>query len=564
MTGSAANWRALAVLGCLVAAPSFAVDGSCPALLDEVGRPQYGSSQQTPRAVREGQPPSSSPSMGPLRRSSRNPRYFAMPGGRVVYLVGAHTWDNLEDMDTAYPPQPFDFDGYLRFLQDHGLNLIRLWAWEVSKPDDLVEARRTYAAPQPWLRTGPGLDLEGLPKFDLDKLNPDYFARLRSRVDAARERGIYVSVMLFEGWSVQFSPGKLTHPFYEPNNINATGYLKDVRDIDTLRYPQITQMQERYLEAVIDAIDDQGNVLYEIANEAGTYSTHWQDAMLRFVKCYESTRAQQHPIGMTFEHPDGDNATLFASAADWVSPGPPAGDPVARSEVFSDDKVVLVDSDHTTGSGLSDPLWVYRSFFAGHNVLYMDRYFGPTSLNYHEVAAAPAIRAAMGHVRLIASVVDLGAMTPAPQVASSGYALAGGGAVLALAPDSGPLRVDLRSQRHRMRVDWFDVATGHVTAGAEIDGGRFAEVQNPFDGAAVVYLRDHAAARSLSTIEHEAVQIRLASRRYASLSRVLLSHLADVTDLVSSHRRLSLAVSLMVIALLLSLVGRRLVARSRR
>jgi hypothetical protein len=500
--------------------------------------------------------------MGPLRKSSRNPRYFATPDGRVVYLVGAHTWNNLEDMDTGYPPQPFDFDRYLHFLGDHRLNLIRLWAWEVPKPDDLVEPRRTFAAPQPWLRTGPGLDLEGLPKFDLDKLNPDYFARLRARVEAARRRGIYVSVMFFEGWSVQFSPGKLTHPFYEPNNINGTSYLKDVRDIDTLRYPQITRMQERYVEAVIDAIDDQDNVLYEIANEAGTYSTQWQDSILRFVKCYESTQPQQHPIGMTFEHPDGDNATLFASAADWVSPGPPAGDPVARSEVFSDAKVVLVDSDHTTGSGLSDPLWVYRSFFAGQNVLYMDRYFGPTSLNYHEVAAAPAIRAAMGHVRLIASAVDLGAMTPAPQVASSGYALAGGGAVLALTQDSRPLRVDLRSQRQQLSVDWFDVATGHVTAGAEIDGGGFAELHNPFDGAAVAYLRDPAAA-SLSGIEHEAVQVRLASRRYASLSRVLLSHLADVTDLVSAHRRLSFVLSLMVIALLLLPVGLRLVARSR-
>jgi hypothetical protein len=501
--------------------------------------------------------------MGPLVRSSRNPRYFATPEGRVVYLVGAHTWNNLEDMDTRYPPQPFDYDGYLRFVQDHGLNLIRLWAWEVPKPADVVEPRRTYAAPQPWSRTGPGVDLEGLPKFDLDKLNPDYFARLRARVHAARERGIYVSVMLFEGWSVQFSPGKLTHPFYAPNNINGTGYLQDVRDIDTLRYPQITRLQERYLEAVIDTIGDQDNVLYEIVNEAGVYSTQWQDAMLRFVKCYESTRPQQHPIGMTFQHPDGENATLFASSADWVSPGPPPGDPVATSEIFGDAKVVLVDSDHTTGSGLSDPVWVYRSFLAGHNVLYMDRYFGPASLNYREVSAAPAIRTAMGHVRLIASVIDLGAMTPSPKVASSGYALAGGGAVLALAPDSKPLRVDLRSQPKRLKVDWFDTESGHVTLGAEIDGGGLAELRNPFEGAAVVYLRDAASSSSLSSIEHEAVQIRLASRHYASLSRVLLSHLSDVTDLLAAHRRATLAGALLVMALLVWLVGRGWMARSR-
>ena len=59
--------------------------------------------------------------------------------------------------------------------------------------------------PFPWQRTGPGLALDGKPKFDLNLFNQSYFDRLRSRVIAAGERGIYVSIMLFEGYGLRFS-----------------------------------------------------------------------------------------------------------------------------------------------------------------------------------------------------------------------------------------------------------------------------------------------------------------------------------------------------------------------
>ncbi|MBN1854814.1 MAG: hypothetical protein JW829_18925 [Pirellulales bacterium] len=42
------------------------------------------------------------------------------------------------------------------------------------------------------------------PKFDMEKLNPDYLQRIHQRLAKAREAGIYVSVMLFEGYGVQF------------------------------------------------------------------------------------------------------------------------------------------------------------------------------------------------------------------------------------------------------------------------------------------------------------------------------------------------------------------------
>jgi hypothetical protein len=56
---------------------------------------------------------------GPLRIHPTNPRYFTDGSGKAVYLTGAHTWANFKDRDTLDPPSPFDFTGYLNFLQSY-------------------------------------------------------------------------------------------------------------------------------------------------------------------------------------------------------------------------------------------------------------------------------------------------------------------------------------------------------------------------------------------------------------------------------------------------------------
>ena len=83
-----------------------------------------------------------------------------------------------------------------------------------------MEPDRTYIegswSPQPWLRTGTGTALDGLPKFDFNQFNQEYFDRLRDRVEAAGDRGIYTSVMLFEGWSFYFPRNALDASSLQP------------------------------------------------------------------------------------------------------------------------------------------------------------------------------------------------------------------------------------------------------------------------------------------------------------------------------------------------------------
>ena len=136
---------------------------------------------------------------GPLRPSARNPRYFTDDRDRAIYLTGSHTWANLVDIRFEDDPR-FDYERVPGL--DAGQSP-QFYAHVVVAPRTLRRSpwttREVIVEPVPYLRTGPGSAADGEPRFDLSQPNPVYFDRLRRRVIAAGERGIYVSVMLFEG-----------------------------------------------------------------------------------------------------------------------------------------------------------------------------------------------------------------------------------------------------------------------------------------------------------------------------------------------------------------------------
>jgi len=140
----------------------------------------------------------------PLNLHPENPRYFTDgsrgPDGslKAIFLTGSHHWNNLQDSGRHGGPltNRFDYDGYLKRLQGWNHNFIRLWAWEGPAWWFQGGQNDQYYEPLPWARVRHQPALDGKPKFELDQFNEDYFKRLRSRVVAARERSIYVSVML--------------------------------------------------------------------------------------------------------------------------------------------------------------------------------------------------------------------------------------------------------------------------------------------------------------------------------------------------------------------------------
>jgi len=434
------------------------------------------------------------PASGPLRVCEANPRYFADASGRAVLLVGSHVWNNLQDIAATDPPAPFDWEAYLGFLEGHHHNFIRLWRWELAKWDtgDNYGNRKHTCAPHPWARTGPGLALDGKPKFDLTQFDEAYFTRLRERVHSAGERGIYVSIMLFEGWGLQFAQDAwLAHPFHPDNNANGIGVAAgaDGRAVEVheLADPQVTAVQEAYVRQVIQTVNDLDNVLFEISNENHPPSTEWQYHMINLIHDTERAMPKQHPVGMTFQYQGGTNQTLLESPADWVSPNPDGGyrdDPPAADGT----KVVINDTDHLWGIG-GNAQWVWKSFCRGLNPVFMDPYDG-TVIGGRLEARWDPVRRSLGHALALAERLDLARMTPRNGLASTAFCLADPGVeYVVYLPEGGQAELDLSDADGTLSVEWIEPSTGETAGGVPVEGGAKRGFASPFAGDAVLHVR---------------------------------------------------------------------------
>ncbi len=434
---------------------------------------------------------------GPLRVHPTNPRYFTDDTGRAILLTGSHTWNNLVDMSPGDPPQRFDYGAYLDWMAKYPHNFFRLWAWDLlswnTGGNREAKPLAHVVSPQPWKRTGPGKALDGKPKFDLGQFNDEYFTRLADRVRAARDRRIYAAVMLFEGWGLQFSPGAWQHhPFHPDNNTNGiNGDLDgDGRglEVHTGRDPEITRLQQAYAGKVIDTVNEFDNVLYEISNENHPASTDWQYAMIRFIHEYERTKPKQHPVGMTFQYKGGSNKALFDSPADWISPNPEGGyreDPPAADG----SKVIVTDTDHLWGIG-GNPAWVWKSFLRGLNPIFMDPYDGSVLQGKMEPSRLDPIRKSMGYVLEWSGKIDLAAMTPRGDLASSKYCLANPGKEYLVYLPAPEANVSLELPAGNYSTVWFDTVSGKEEEAKSLKHtGGSPKLRTPFASDLLMHVR---------------------------------------------------------------------------
>jgi hypothetical protein len=496
---------------------------------------------------------------GPLVVSRANPRYFTVASDndadqQAVYLTGSHIWHNFHDGmgpgsdcdDTTYI---LDFDEYIQFLKEHDHNFIRLWRWEQFKSQAAGSSFHLCMTPQPWARTGPGKAKDGKPKFDLESFDQSYFDRLRERVIAAGEEGIYVGVMFFDGWALHLSPAPDNiegHPFHAANNINGVS-INSIVDYQVLPlYPRVQAYQEAFIRKVVDTVQDLPNVLYEVANESsggGSVdeqfaealglgdppdwgdSTQWQYWVINVVKQYEERmNYDKHPIGMTMQFPVPEqtkvNDPLYNSPADWISPGydeeifANGGHPMAPGSppshwfdnppVSGGKKIIITDTDHYA-PGQGDALWAWKSFLRGHYPILMD--FGliagvnppdPSSRSpgVPPYAAFEAARYAMGDTLSYAQKMNLIKMEPSTDLSSTGFVLANPGEeYLILQPEAADsFSVFLKAGTYA--VEWFSVNSREIKSISEItvknDGDN--SFLPPFEesGPVVLYIKNTA------------------------------------------------------------------------
>jgi len=304
-------------------------------------------------------------------------------------------------------------------------------------------------------------------------------------------------VMLFEGWGLRHgNRGRAApegwawrgHPFHPRNNVNGINADADPNALSvavhSLANPAANAIQAAYIRKVVDAVNDLENVLYEVINEGGQKEWDWW--VVRTLRDCERTRARQHPIGLT-GHGAEPLASMLASPADWVSPG--------RSDGFGEDppawegqKVSLLDTDHIWGVG-GNPAWAWKSFLRGHNPLFMDPYdhaiLGKGAPEHWE-----ALRLSLGQTRRLAGRVDLAAMVPHDDLASTRYCLSlPGVAYIIYLPEGGEVDLDLSGASGAFRVEWIHPIEGTTTRARPVDGGTRRALKAARPGPAVLYLQ---------------------------------------------------------------------------
>ena len=471
-----------------------------------------GTASPSPTASPSGAPsPTASPTPTPsgpitsaLRVSTVNSHYFTDATNRAIVLTGSHTWNDSQDTDTSSSPAAFNFAAYVNFLKAHGQNMTILWHKDLPQYCGWG-AGGTWTIKQfPWLRSGAGLATDGKPRFDLTQFDQAYFDRLRAQVVQLQQNGIYATVQLFDGLGLLNNRCSTDgYPFTGPNNVNGIDDGGGTSSMD-LSHPAITGYQDAYVRKVIDTLNDLPNVLWEPSEEAPASSAAWNDHMINLIHSYEAAKPLQHPVGYA-ALTGGSDATLFASAAEWVAPG--AKFPSSNNQ----GKVVIDDSDHSYFGMWNDSpqvnrQYVWENFTNGVSVIFMDPYEIYWSTGNRNLCPNPVngvcsgvdprwdnLRNNLGYTRTYGAKMDLAHMTPQSGRASTGYALANLAAVgaedLVYAPNGGSFTVNLSNTTATLAVEWLNPSTGAITSAGTIAGGSASQsFTPPFSGDAVLYL----------------------------------------------------------------------------
>jgi len=200
----------------------------------------------------------------PMRLHPQNPHYFLYHGKATVLISSGEHYGAVLNED-------FDYHRYLARMAADGMNYTRLFGGSyVEVPAQSFGIKRNTLAPAagrylaPWARSQTPGYAGGGNKFDLDRWNPDFFARYHDFLSEASARGIIVEITLFSS-HYQEAQWKFS-AFHPANNINGTNAI-DWKKLHTLENGNLLAYQERYTRKLVREANTFDNVTFEIQNE---------------------------------------------------------------------------------------------------------------------------------------------------------------------------------------------------------------------------------------------------------------------------------------------------------
>lgn len=230
--------------------------------------------------------PRASAAERPLALHPDNPHYFLFRGKPAVLVTSGEHYGAVLNRD-------FDYIPYLDELHARKFNLTRTFSGvyrEVPGSFGIVDNTLAPAKGRflcPWAFNGD--------KFNLEKWDDDYFARLKDFIAQAGKRGIVVELSLFcaiyddKLWAV--------NPMNAANNVQGVGKVGRL-EVYTLKDKALTAAQEALVRKLAAELKDFDNLYYEVCNEPyfGGVTPAWNDRIVSVLHEAEQSLPQRHLI----------------------------------------------------------------------------------------------------------------------------------------------------------------------------------------------------------------------------------------------------------------------------
>jgi len=431
--------------------------------------------------------------MGPLRVHPTNPRYFMDGSGKAVRLAGHEIFVDLQDhsfgQQYTYNWQTkLNWDWYLNFIEERNFNYIRNWIyWSVEDGSPAVQ-------PMMYARPGPGVAYDGLPKFDLNTFNQEFFDRMRSRIISAGKRRVYISIMLFEVYGFKSGVRWNGNVFNGNNNINGINTVGDNGSGMGFFYtsnPNVLKLQKKIIRKIIDTTNDLDNVFYEVANES--FASEWQYDIIEFIKNYEATKPKKHLVYMSaggrtksFGWQDLTQSQLINSGADCFAPNGKMLNP--DNPVIYNGMPAIWENDHVWPNDWQNHKYAWISFTRGYHFCLYD---APFKNPEDENAEFQRFRYNVGGTAEYANKMDLAKMNPSSDSSdcSTTYCLRNPGQeYLIYQPSSGSFKANIQAGDYT--YEWYRPSNHSIqSTGTIMAGGGSKSFTPPFSGEAVLYLK---------------------------------------------------------------------------
>lgn len=231
----------------------------------------------------------------PLSLHPANGHYFLFRGRPTVLITSGEHYGAVLNLD-------FDYKKYLDTLAADGLNLTRTFSGAYVEPSGAFNITRNTLAPAagrficPWARSDQPGYAGGGAKFDLDRWDDAYFARLRDFVAYASQRGVVVEMNLFcpmyedKQWNLS--------PMNPKNNLQGIGPADRTHVYTLDKHAGLLAVQEKMVQRIVAELAGFDNLYYEICNEPyfGGVTLPWQHHIADVIAGAERDLPQRHLI----------------------------------------------------------------------------------------------------------------------------------------------------------------------------------------------------------------------------------------------------------------------------